>query len=1089
MSEKGGSAPRIVEFGKEDAPKLAELFNSFDREGLWPGSFTGGVPFTAERVLSSFPAGVKNICILISTFRGKFTGICSLHPHSEDAEAAYIGVFGVHPDYLGKGHGKTLILKALQIATSNNLRRVDLDTWAGNLRAVPLYKKSGMFWVPETSVHMQDFIPGILNFPFAREFFKKHHWYSSQIRKLELIPDEIKLQEMEVFPYEFSEDQDHLRVWVDRYGRSIIGIEQTLDGKHLRIMCRLKDHKVIAGVEHELIIEITNDTKSSIQGSAFVSGFEGLDFTTYPRESFKIENGSSINLRAKFTVNPETEVPDLSRKQKTIKANLIINGELIPFEIGMRILPLLEFKTYPDSITVMPGTTGKIQLNVFNNSKEHFKGSIFVIDEDNKLSLSKIAFPIEMPPKSYSGFNVEIKVDDDQPTCLIPLEVFARGKVKGAKVETKTELIYVKCLTPGGIVASMEKKEMGRLVIVENEDLVARAQLRGAVLEVTYKNALYGRQEVWLRGGFGVGPPFGFVKPIDYNYNVVRKPESLELVLSGMHPDKPGIKMMRVLTFYAGTSLIKEQIKIVNMNPEVTYRLDVRIGGMNPRTSMYTMIVPLKEIMEHEMINFPVSESDLPTDPKGYKESWICYQNQAQNFCFGQIWSKEKLSKVRVGEQSLFTPEYSLGQIEPGQSACTSEFYYVIERGNWQSIRRKWQSLIEKEIRLEEKHFEPRALFNVELAESILYDKTELKTQLKVVNVRSKEDTGEMILVPPRGWQINPSKIEFKKVAANNPFTANVSFFPPSKANLGIYSGTINLQTDRQAVQFPLDLCILSQIANHSVTVVPNKEENKVVHKVSNGLLEFKASAEFAGCLFSLARKKEENQLGSSFPRVETKVFLENYTGGIRAFYLGDRFDFQKSKSHQEQYRAKSVEVGHWKGIKFYFESKQQEEIKGILGSVSYLTLPYSNVVKIKRTFENPTEASFRFNSCLWISPNVGGDFKKNEAIFPRDEKIFRFKRAEGIAICVVQPERGWVFVANVQQKKGLGIIAGNNDKSMIISLDVGKVILELLVISKVQLQPAESCELEDYVVLSSEDHEAMDRLSKILRKKTETRQ
>jgi len=1089
MSKRRKSAPKLAEFRKEDAPKLAELFNSFDREGLWGGGgFTGGVPYTAERVLSSFPAGVKNICILISTLKGKFTGICSLHPHSEDAEAAYIGVFGVHPDYLGKGHGKAMILKALEIAASNGLKRVDLETWAGNLRAVPLYKKSGMFWVPETSVHMQDFIPGILNFPFAREFFKKHDWYSSQIRKLDLVPDKIKHEEMEVFPYEFSEDRDHLKVWVDRYGRSIIGIEQTLDGRHLRIICKLKDHNVIAGVEHELTIEIKNDTKSSIHGSALLSGFEGLDFTAHPRESFTIENGKSINLTAKFTVNPEIEVPDISRKQKSIKANLIINGELIPFEIGMRIVPLLEFKTYPDSIVVKPGTKGKIQLNVFNNSKERFKGNVFLIDADSKLSLSKISVPIEMPPKSYSGFNIKIKVNENQQTSLIPLEVSARGKVKGAQAETKTELIYVKCLTPGGIVASIEKKELGRLAIVENEDLVARLQLRGAVLELTYKNAFYGRQEVWLRGGFGVGPPFGFVKPIDYDYQVVKKPESLELVLTGMHPDKPGIKMMRVLTFYAGTSLIKEQIKIVNMNPEVAYKLDARISGMNPRTSMYTMIVPLKHIMEHEMIGFPVSESDLPTDPREYKESWICYQNPAQDFCFGQIWSNEKLSKIRVGEQSLFNPEYSLGQIEPGQSACTSEFYYVLERGNWQSIRRKWQSLIQKEIPLEEKHLKPRPLFNAELAENTLYDKTQLKTKLKVVNVRSKEATGDVVLVPPKGWKIAPSKIEFKKVTASNPFTADVSIFPPSKAKLGTYSGTINVYTDRQALEFPLDLCLLSQIAGYSVTVVPDKEKDKVVHKVSNGLLEFKASAEFAGCLYSLSRKKEENQLGSRFPNVGTKVFLENYTGGIRQFYLNDKLDFQKSKSHEEQFEAESVEEGHWRGVRFSFESKQQEEIKGILGSVSYVTLPFSNVVKIKRIFKNPTEASFVFYSCLWISPSVGGDLEKNEAIFPRSDNVFRFRRAEGVAVSGVQPEKGWFFVANEQKKKGLGIIAGNNDKSTIISIDVGKVILEVLVVSRVQLQPAESCKLEDYVILCSDDHETMDSLSRILRKTKETK-
>lgn len=1081
MSERQESAPKIIKFRKEDAMKLAELFNSFDREGLWPGGFTGGVPYTAERVLDSFPVGVKNICILISTCKGKFTGICTLHPHSEDAEAAYIGVLGVHPEYLGIGHGKALILRSLQIATENNLRRIDLGTWAGNLRAVPLYKKCGMFWVPETSVEMQDYIPGIINFPLAREFFKKHDWYSSQKRKLELIPDEFRLKEIEVFPYEFSKDGDHLKVLVDRYGRGILGIERTLDGKHIKIVCKLEDHKVIAGLEHELMIEIRNDTKSYIQGSVFLSGFNGLSFTTFPQQSFNIKNGASTKLNAKFIVSPETDVPDISRKQKAIKANLTINGELIPLEIGMRILPILEFKAYPESITVMPGTKGTIQLNVFNNSKEQFNGKIFVIDEVNKLSADKIAIPIEVPPKSHSGFNIGIKVENDQPTSLIPLELLAKGNVEGANVETKTKLIYVKCLRPGGIVASVENTKQGRLVIVENEELMASVLLRGALLEITYKKASNGRQKIWSRGGFGVGPPFGFVKPINYDYKVLRKPESLELVLSGLHPDKPGVKMLRILTFYAGTSLIKERIRIVNMDPDVTYKLNVRISGRSSLMSMYTMIVPLEEIMEHEMIGFPVSESDLPTDPEDYKESWICFQSQTQDFCFAQIWSNEKLSKIRIGEQSLFSPEYALGQIKPGQSACTSELYYVIEKGNWQTIRRKWETLIEKKLSLGEEIIKAKRLFNVKLGQTIFYDNTELRTQLEVVNFRSKGVSGKIVLAPPGGWKISPSEIEVKKVTLKSRFTANVSLTPPAQAELGTYSGTISFSTDKQEIRFPLDLCLLSRVAKLPVTVLADKDEDKAVFKVSNGLLQYKASAEFAGCLYFLG-KDEENQLGTSFPRIGTKVFLENYSGGIRALCLGERFDFQKSKTHEELYKAELVEEGHWKGIEFSFQSKEQEETRGILGSISYQTLPFSNVVKIKRRFENPTLASFKFNSCLWISPNVGGNFEKNEIVFPRDDRIFQFKRSEGFAISGVQPESGWAFVTNVEKKIGLGIIAGNTDKSTILSLDLGKTMLELLVMSEIQLRPRESCELEDYVVLTSEDHESIGKLAQILR-------
>jgi len=1083
MSRKQRLVPKIVAFQKADAGKLAELFNSFDRGDLWPGSFTGGVPFTAERVLSSFPAGVKNISILISTFKGKFTGICSLHPHAEDAEAAYIGVFGAHPDYVGKGHGKALILRALQIATDNNLRRVDLNTWAGNLRAVPLYKKSGMFWVPETSVYMQDYIPGILNFPLAREFFKKHDWYSSQVRKLELTPDEFKLEEMEVYPYEFSEGKDHLKVWIDRYGRSIIGIERTLDGEHLKIMCRLSDHKAIAGIEHELIIEITNDTKSSLQGSVFLSGFEDLDFTSYPQESFKIEDGASLKLSSKFTVNPDVEIPDANRKQRTIKASLIVNGEMIPFEIGMRILPLLEFKTFPEQMTVVPGTAREIQVNVFNNSREHFKGSVFVVDEENRLSLGKTTIPVETPPKSHAGFSIGIRVPEHQPTSVIPLELRARGKAKGTGVETRTERIYVKCLRPGGIVTSFERREQERLAIVENEELVAHVQLRGALLNIAYKNTSYGRQDLWLRGGFGVGPPFGFAKPVDYDYEVIRRPESIELVLTGLHPDKPGLKMMRILTFYAGTSLIKEQIRIINTNPEVTYEVEVRIGGQSSARNIFNMIVPLEEIMEHEMIAFPVSESDLPTDPKEYKESWICFQNRAQDFCFGQIWSSEKLSKIRVGPQTLLTPEYKLGQIKPGQATSTSEFYYVIENGDWRAVRRKWQSLIEKRTGPEEKYVKSQPLLNIELADHTLYDRKELRTQLKVVNFRNKEATGEIVVTPPRGWKITPSKVKIKEVTMKKPFANKVSVHPPRQAKLGVHSGAVDFYTDRQVIRFPLDVCLLSRNAKRSVSVVQETEENKVVQAVSNGLIRFKASAEFAGCLYYLSGKDGVNQLCSSFPRIGTKVFLENYSGGIRALYLGGGFEFAKSKSHEETYEAEVIKEGLWKGVKFSYESTQQEQIKGILGSVSYLTPPLSNIIKISRKFENPTSSSFKFYSCLWISPNVGGKIEANEAVFPRGDRIFRFRRSEGVVVSGVQQERGWAFVANEEQKTGLGIVAGNTDKSMIISIDIGKALLELLAMSEVQLQPKQSYELEDYVVLTNEDHETMDKFSEALRK------
>jgi len=1084
MKNTKGLKPKIIEFRREDAAKLAELFNSFDKEGLWPGGFTGGVPYTAERVLDSFPVTIKHIAVLIATHEGLFTGICSLHPHREDPEAAYIGVLGVHPDYLGKGHGKALILRALEIAVQNSLRRVDLDTWAGNLRAVPLYKKCGMFWIPETSVRMQDYVPGIRNFPLAKQFLTKHDWYSTQKRKLDLVPDQIKLGEMDTFLYEFTKDEDTLKVWIDRYGRSIMGIDRDMDGERLSIVAKLKDHNVIAGIEEDFSILLENNSRNIIQGSVFLSGFEGLNFTRQPEQSFTLRPGASLELSSRFVVSPEIEVPEIERKQKTIKANLIVNSELIPLEVGMRILAPLEFKSHPESIVTSPGAKGAIQFNIYNNSKDAFAGKICLIDEHERLSLQKHAVPMEIPPKSHAGFKAEVEMPRDQPTSVIPLRLFAKGKIKDSKIKTKIKTAHIKCFTPGGTVHYLDETKRGRAIIVENQEVMASVYLRGASLEITYKDSPLGPRKILSRSGFGVGPPFGFIRPIDHEYELVETSEGLQLVLSRMHQDKPGVRMVRTLSFCFGTSLIKDQIKVINTNPEVTYRLTARIFGRTFWNTYPKVVVPLDTgILEHETIAFPVSESDLPTDPDKYAESWACFEDPIHNYCFGQIWSKDKLLKVRAEEGTYFRPEYELGEIKPGEAVSTSAFYYVIGRGNWQTIRSKYQSLIDKTISPKEAPaIRTKPLFDIRLAETVLFDSQELNTQLIVDNTRNKPATGKLTLIPPEGWNIQPKEIEIQSVTANNPLTTNITVTPPPSAELGTFSGTLVFSAPNQEVRFPLDFCLLAKRTQTSTEVTTDKEQNRDTFKISNSLLQFKASADFAGCLYFLGKDPAVNQLGTSFPNIQTKVFLENYCGGIRSLYLDEEFNFQKSRTHEEAFKAEPIEEGLWKGVRFTYDAEKQEEVKGIRGSVAFLTLPYSNVIKVKRRFENPTSASFRFNNCLWISPNVGGVFQENDVIFPRGDKIFHFKRAEGFAISGVEPEKGWAVVVNRNKKQSLGVIVGNTDRSMILSLDIGKTMLELFVISRVLLLPKESSEFEDYVLLGDEEYESIDKMAPLLR-------
>ena len=59
---------------------------------------------------------------------------------------------------------------------------------------------------------------------------------------------------------------------------------------------------------------------------------------------------------------------------------------------------------------------------------------------------------------------------------------------------------------------------------------------------------------------------------------------------------------------------------------------------------------------------------------------------------------------------------------------------------------------------------------------------------------------------------------------------------------------------------------------------------------------------------------------------------------------------------------------------------------------------------------------------------------------------------------------------------------AGNTDRSTILSLDIGKTMLELFVISRVLLLPKENCEFEDFILLGDEKHESIDKMATVLR-------
>ena len=354
----------IVEVYHEGlASPLAEMFNSWDE--LWPGGFLDGVPYTAERV-HRWLNPMRAISILIAMEQGKPVGFLPLHSLWRDPEAAYVGLLGVSPDVVGKKVGKRLLLRSMAIAAQQGYRRVDLYTWAGNLSAVPLYKKAGFMWNPDTEgVYMQSYIPAILNHPLCIPFFERHPdetaWYDLQRRYLTQIPDEMTQKGMDVFIYTFEGGEDLLRVSVDRYARAITGVERVLDGKRLRIDAGVAGHLTLCGLPKAYCLELENGTDEDLVLSLSMEGFEGLHFEGEPQSLLKAPAGKSVTWTVPFRLDTSAPLYRKELKSPAITATLKTDEQGFTLATGMKIKSAAEIHTQFGECRVVPGETGSVR--------------------------------------------------------------------------------------------------------------------------------------------------------------------------------------------------------------------------------------------------------------------------------------------------------------------------------------------------------------------------------------------------------------------------------------------------------------------------------------------------------------------------------------------------------------------------------------------------------------------------------------------------------------------------------------------------------------------------------------------------------
>jgi ribosomal protein S18 acetylase RimI-like enzyme len=255
-------------------------------------------------------------------------GYASLGRYFGDADALYIELLGVRPDYQGKKVGKALVLECVKRTIELGYPRLDIHTWPGNTAAIPLYKKCGYLWEDRAdSTHLVNFIPEILGTALFKPFFAKADWYTDSTRSWAVERDGVKVNKFEVFGYTWEKDGETLAVGYERTGRRI----RLIETNDYKIEMMADNHELAFGLTYGCKFTVTNKSGKDLYVKINGKPDKNIRFDFTAEEKIT----DTREFAADFYVGEISEVQDTWKVHPCVLAEVEINGQAVTFGLGI----------------------------------------------------------------------------------------------------------------------------------------------------------------------------------------------------------------------------------------------------------------------------------------------------------------------------------------------------------------------------------------------------------------------------------------------------------------------------------------------------------------------------------------------------------------------------------------------------------------------------------------------------------------------------------------------------------------------------------------------------------------------------------
>lgn len=956
---------------ERDALKLAKMWN--DSDDQWPCSFNNGVPFTDVTVKEWLENEDMQDTMIWDTGE-EIAGFCSWSKNLKEPDVYYIPLLNVAPKYQNHSLARKILVHYIDRTVKAGGKRLDLHTWSGNLKAVPLYKKCGFRWLPKTQVFMLNFMPWILNEPVCKDFFDRNYWYSVHSCLLNQEEDDEKIADTNVFSYKFIGNDETIITWFDRESRSLIGIE-TSDYKIISIPKTLKP---IKGIKTSIKLEIENKTNDYLPVTVITDSDN--DFNT----SFKRTINSNDNCTTSEFIDVEVKsvFPDIKYidTAKAVHSNIIVQNQLIEFANGLRPIEALQINTYPDFITVHPNKLLKFILQVKNPTDFDIEYEItFAKSTDYAIEVDITSCKVEA--NSYAIHNLELITKSDD-SFNIPYCINLNIGDKELLISNKSIAVLVKPIGGVGVV-----KDNDGLIRVENESI-------RAILPPKRLCKFYELQtgKVITHSAILAPPSFpNIFNAIPWSLSAKKVDGSVEITAFAIDKDNPCWSITKTMIFNAST-IVEVKFKVTNLS-EVDGKKYIQ-QSMSFDYFEGDMVLPLDAgIVKDDCVNFPGGPDDSTKKIKYLKENWMMLDGKY--FGIGIIIPND-IEEGGIDWDGLYLKQEEI-KICAGEVYNSPSTYLYLKPNSLKEVRDVYLKNNTNHSRVYDKNPVIIDSYLTTLVEpKVITCNEEMdKVWLSVNNFTARKLSGKVSLEPddPDAY-ISQKHIDFTDVNYSNPLSSELTI----KSNADeVKPIRVNVTIDTSEKTYHSHFNIIKIAKPGKVLIDQLEREGMEIHKISNGLLDIELSPDFAGSVTSVKYRGEE-QIFSSFPKASAYSWLSPWYGGIMPVlydYINDPNNentyLYPGRLYKEKFGAEisgliDKQQNRWQGV-LHSVYIQDESCKDLEYSLGVYTLPFSNVIKLTVSVMNNAPIHRRIFSGYSSYPQPNGNNKKSVILAENHEQ------------------------------------------------------------------------------------------------------